>query len=251
MVGKEREDCPLRLKGVKKLFKKGVREHKEALKGVSLEVRKGEIFGLLGPNGAGKSTLVKISLGLSAPTEGEVFLNGLAPTYSPSRKGVGYLPEHFRPPQRMTPRRFMKFMGDIGGGDDPYPPEEVLTMVGLEKSAWGREMGKLSKGMLQRVGLASVFVHKPHFLVLDEPLSGLDPIGRHHVKDLLLGFNREGGTVFLNSHILADIGSLCHRVGILHQGRLLFVGRLDELFSKTGCSELEEAFLSVVEGTNG
>ncbi len=248
MVGKEERPSLLSLAGVEKTFKKGVRERKEALKGVSLEVKEGEIFGLLGPNGAGKSTLVKISLGLSRPTRGEARLNGLPPSEPRARQGVGYLPEHFRPPVRVNPIRFLGFMGEVGKVENPYTPQEVLTMVGLEESAWRRDMGKLSKGMLQRVGLASAFVHRPEFLMLDEPLSGLDPIGRHDVKGLLLKFNAQGGTIFLNSHILADIGTLCHRVGILHQGRLLFVGTTEELYQKTGKQELEGAFLSVVKG---
>ncbi len=246
MVGKEK-GLPLALKAVEKHFKRGWREKKEALKGVTLSVREGEIFGLLGPNGAGKSTLVKISLGLTLPNAGEALLNGLPPTDPKAREGVGYLPEHFRPPHKVSPARFIRFMGEVGkGSSESYHWREVLAMVGLEQSAWTREMGKLSKGMLQRVGLASTLVHKPRFLILDEPLSGLDPIGRHDVKELLLEFNRQGGTIFLNSHILADIGSLCHRVGILHRGRLLFTGTIEELLRTAGKTSLEEAFLAVV-----
>jgi len=246
MAGKEKKPSPLSLNEVKKRFKKGLRERKDALKGVSLKVKEGEIFGLLGPNGAGKSTLVKISLGLSKPSSGQAMLNGLAPEEPRARMGVGYLPEHFRPPPMVTPKAFMNFMGKMGS-PGAYTPQEVLTMVGLEPSAWGREMGRLSKGMLQRVGLASAFVHRPRFLVLDEPLSGLDPMGRHDVKELMLNFNAEGGTIFLNSHILADIGTLCHRVGILHQGNLLYVGTIENLYAKTGKYGLEEAFMQVIE----
>ncbi len=249
MAGKEDLHKPLQLKGVKKLFKKGLKEKKEALKGVSLQIERGEIFGLLGPNGAGKSTLVKIALGLMIPSEGEVLLNGHNPSKPQAKKGVGYLPEHFRPPSRLTPETFMAFAGEIGSfSENPLSPTDALTLVGLERSAWSRQMGRLSKGMLQRVGVASVLVHKPSFIILDEPLSGLDPIGRHDVKELLMQFNAQGGTIFLNSHILADIGNLCHRVGILHQGELLFTGKIDELLAKTGGYDLEEAFLAMVKG---
>lgn len=248
MAGKENKEIPLSLNEVKKRYKKGLKERKDALKGISLTVGEGEIFGLLGPNGAGKSTLVKLSLGLSGPSSGDVRLNGLSPKNPKARMGVGYLPEHFRPPPLVTPRAFMRFIREMGNGPEGYTPQEVLSMVGLEPSAWGRDMGKLSKGMLQRVGLASAFVHMPRFLLLDEPLSGLDPIGRHDVKDLLLNFNSYGGTIFLNSHILADIGTLCHRVGILHQGRLLFVGTIENLYASTGKDDIEEAFLQVVKG---
>jgi ABC-2 type transport system ATP-binding protein len=249
MEGKGYAHNPLVLEVISKTFKKGLKEKKEALKGVSLQIEDGEIFGLLGPNGAGKSTLVKIALGLSTPDNGKVSLNGHDPISPKARRGVGYLPELFRPPLRLTPLSFMKFMGEIvKGSQGSMAPQEALTMVGLERSAWSRAMGRLSKGMLQRVGLASALVHRPRFLVLDEPLSGLDPIGRHDVKSLLVEFNSKGGTIFLNSHILADIGTLCHRVGILHHGELLYTGTIENLLETTGRLQLEDAFLAVVKG---
>ena len=161
---------------------------------------------------------------------------------------IGFLPENPYVYPYLTPREFVTMCGRLsgmGGRSLAAQTERVLDRVGILYAA-DRPVQRLSKGMLQRVGLASTLVHKPRFLILDEPLSGLDPIGRHDVKELLLEFNRQGGTIFLNSHILADIGSLCHRVGILHRGRLLFTGTIEELLRTAGKTSLEEAFLAVV-----
>ncbi len=201
---------------------------------ISLATYRGEAFGFLGPNGAGKSTVVKILTGLVTPTKGTVRVLGQPIKHVQSRKRVGYLPEFPSFHRWLQAREFLEFHGRLFGLRGTYLDKrimEVLAMVGLS----GREnqkLGTFSKGMLQRIGLAQAIIHKPELVILDELVSGLDPVGQRDMRDLLRELKSEGTSIFLNSHLLADVEAICDRVAIINQGRILKVGAPADLFDK-------------------
>ena len=203
-----------------------------ALDGLSLTVERGEVFGFLGGNGAGKTTTIKILMRLMAPTAGSASLLGHDVADVRVHARIGYLPEQPYFYDYLTARELLEYCAELFG----YGPAarraraaDLLHRVALDERAWNRQLRKLSKGMLQRVGLAQALVNDPELVVLDEPMSGLDPIGRRQVRDLIAGLRAAGVTVFFSSHIIADIEVLCDRVAILRGGRLAHVGRLDDL----------------------
>ena len=206
---------------------------KTVVDGLDLRVERGEIFGLLGANGAGKTTTIKTVIGLLKPDRGEVRLLGKPPSDPRSRAGLGYLPEQPYFYDYLTASEFLDFYGrlhGLGAADRKRRVAATLERVGLA----GREdvpLRKFSKGMVQRVGIAQAIQHDPELVILDEPMSGLDPIGRREVRDLILSLRNAGTTVFFSSHILQDAEMLCDRVAILREGRLRSVGRLGELVS--------------------
>ncbi|NIL99640.1 MAG: ATP-binding cassette domain-containing protein [Acidobacteria bacterium] len=210
----------------------GIGRH-PAVRGVELEVRPGEIFGLLGPNGAGKTTTIKMILGLLRPDAGEIRVFGRPSASREARKRLGFLPENPYFYDYLTAREFLDFYARLQGIAKPDRAgliDRTLERVGLA----GRENTALrafSKGMMQRLGLAQAIQHDPDLVILDEPMSGLDPIGRREVRDLILALREAGKTVFFSSHILQDAEMICDRVAILKQGELLSVGSLDELVS--------------------
>ncbi len=215
-----------------KTFKKPFTGKKvEAVRGVSFAVHAGEIFGFLGPNGAGKTTTIKMLTGLIAPTSGSGTIFG-APIPSPDAMGrVGFLPENPYVYPYLTPREFVSMCGRLnggGGGAFGDTVEEVIARVGM-REAIDRPVRNLSKGMLQRVGLAAALVHAPELLILDEPMSGLDPVGRKEVRDLIFDEREAGRTVFFSSHILSDVEMLCDRVCILKKGEVVVSGTLSAL----------------------
>ncbi len=206
----------------------------DAVTDLSLEVGAGEIFGLLGPNGAGKTTTLTLILGLLRPTRGEVRLMGRAPADPAARARVGFLPENPYFYDYLTAAEFLNFYGRLRGlpaGDRRGRVKATLARVGLAGKE-GVPLRKFSKGMIQRIGLAQAIEHDPDLVVLDEPMSGLDPVGRHEVRDLILSLKGEGKTVFFSSHILQDAEMICDRVVILVDGRLRYEGRLDEVLSR-------------------
>jgi ABC-2 type transport system ATP-binding protein len=212
---------------VHKTFRGGVR----ALRGVTLDVARGEIFGLLGRNGAGKTTLIKILLDLVRPTRGASQLLGIPSRAPKARRAVGYLPEDHRFPDYHTAESALRFYGGLsglGGARLRRRSREVLGMVGLEQAA-RRKIRGFSKGMKQRLGLAQVFLSEPRLLFLDEPTDGVDPVGRAQIRGLLEERKREGCTIFLNSHLLSEVEQLCDRVAILDQGTLVRCGTIAEL----------------------
>jgi ABC-2 type transport system ATP-binding protein len=228
------EVAAIRLAGVTKSFRGhlGIRRS-VAVAGLDLEVRRGEIFGLLGPNGAGKTTTLKMLIGLLRAERGEVVLLGGAPSDAGVRARIGYLPENPYFYDHLTAEEFLDFYARLQGIPRAIRRErvrETLARVGLAERA-GTALRKFSKGMVQRLGLAQAMQHEPELLILDEPMSGLDPIGRRQVRDLILGLRAAGSTVLFSSHILQDAEMICDRVGILQAGRLRSVGRLDELIS--------------------
>ena len=217
------------LQGLRKVY-----GHIIAVDDISLVTYRGEAFGFLGPNGAGKSTVVKILTGLVTPTKGKVRVLGQPINHVQSRKQVGYLPEFPSFHRWFKAQEFLEFHGRLFGLHGAYLEKrirEVLEMVGLS----GREnqkLGTFSKGMLQRIGLAQAIIHKPELVILDELVSGLDPVGQRDMRDLLRELKAEGTSIFLNSHLLADVEAICDRVAIINQGRILKVGAPAELFDK-------------------
>jgi ABC-2 type transport system ATP-binding protein len=203
-----------------------------ALDGLSLIVEPGQIFGFLGANGAGKTTTLKLLMGLIYPTSGtaRILDRDIGDTSMHAR--IGYLPENPYFYDYLTAREFLNYCAQLFGQDSSARSrrtEEILARVNLEKKSWDRQLRKFSKGMLQRVGLAQALVNDPFIVFLDEPMSGLDPVGRREVRDLIASLRTQGKTVFMCSHILSDIEVLCDNVAILKNGRLAHAGSLDEL----------------------
>jgi ABC-2 type transport system ATP-binding protein len=198
---------------------------------LDLEVRRGEIFGYVGPNGSGKTTTLKLLIGLLRPDRGEARGRGEPHAARGWRFRTGYMPEHPYLYDYLTPAEYLDYAGRLFGMPAARRRErtrELLALVGLERSA-SQPLRRFSKGMVQRAGLAQALVNDPELVILDEPMSGLDPIGRRLVRDLILGLRKAGKTVFFSTHILSDAEALCDRVGVLRAGRLIRVGALGEL----------------------
>jgi ABC-2 type transport system ATP-binding protein len=203
-----------------------------ALDGLSLTVESGQIFGFLGANGAGKTTTLKLLMRLIYPTGGAARILGRDINDVAMHARIGYLPENPYFYDYLTAREFLNYCGELFGlnrADRERRTKELLTRVNLETKGWDRQLRKFSKGMLQRVGLAQALVNDPEIVFLDEPMSGLDPVGRREVRDLIASLRTQGKTVFMCSHILSDIEILCDSVAILKHGRLAHAGSLAEL----------------------
>lgn len=232
-----------------KEFKEGIRGRKvHALKDLSLAVKEGEVFGFLGPNGAGKSTAIKILMNLIFPTAGSAKILGMDVRNPEARRDVGFLPENPYFYDYLSAEELLMFGGQASGLHNAEIKERsdmLLKRLGLD-NAGNRPLRSYSKGMVQRAGLALALIHDPKVLILDEPMSGLDPIGRKMVVDLILDLKAEGKTVFFSSHILSDVERLCDRVSILINGSLV------RLISLAGLSvDLEELFLDEVRRAGG
>ncbi|MGE5176270.1 MAG: ABC transporter ATP-binding protein [Hyphomicrobiales bacterium] len=213
-----------------------------AVDGISLTLERGEIFGLLGPNGAGKSTTIKMILGLARPTSGSVRLDGRDPSDPDARRRLGYLPENPCFYDHLTPLQYLDLAGalfDLRRDVRRSRATELVERLGLAPHA-GKPLRTFSKGMTQRLGLAQALINRPTLLVLDEPMSGLDPVGRAEVKQLLREERERGATVLLSSHVLAETEAICDRVGIVKAGRLIQVGSVPGLLA-SGVREWEIA----------
>ncbi|MFH2010164.1 MAG: ABC transporter ATP-binding protein [bacterium] len=205
----------------------------KAVRELSFEVRAGEIFGLLGPNGSGKTTTIKMMMGLIFPTSGEIEVLGRSVPDVAAKARVGYLPENPSFYDYLRADEFLELSARLCGVPRKERLERIprlLARVGLTQ-ALNRSLRKFSKGMLQRIGLAQALIHDPDLVVLDEPLSGLDPLGRKEVRDLILELRAQGKTVLFSSHILSDVEMICDRVAIVIEGQLRDIGRLDQLLS--------------------
>jgi|ERR1043166_3419050 ABC-2 type transport system ATP-binding protein len=224
-----------------------------ALNSLSLTVNQGEIFGFLGANGAGKTTTLKLLMGLIFPTAGSARILGSDIADVSMHSRIGYLPENPYFYDYLSALEFLNYCGQIFGLSKSARNErsrQLLKRVRLDDSKWNTQLRKFSKGMLQRVGLAQALVNDPEIVFLDEPMSGLDPIGRREVRDLIASLRQEGKTVFMCSHILSDIEVLCDRVAILRGGSLAQVGSLEELRQKTaGRNQVEVVLTGVTEET--
>jgi ABC-2 type transport system ATP-binding protein len=235
MTERTGNDTVLRLEGLEKAFSGhlGIGSQVGVAK-LDLEVERGEVFGLLGPNGAGKTTTLKMMIGLLRPDRGKVLLFGRPPSDPAARARVGFLPENPYFYDYLTAEETLDLYGRLRGmpaGSRKRRIGETLERVGLS----GRHrtaLRKLSKGTVQRLGLAQAILHDPDLLILDEPMSGLDPIGRREVRDLILEKKAAGKTVFFSSHILQDAELLCDRVAIVVAGRLSSVGRLNAMINR-------------------
>lgn len=219
------------------------------LSDVSFSVSKGEIFGFLGHNGAGKTTTMKILLGLLRPTSGRIEVLGAPAGDVVTHSKLGYLPESPYFYDYLTAEEFLAFYGKLAGMSQNAIHGRIpslLEQVGLH-DARHRQLRKFSKGMLQRIGLAQALIQDPELVVLDEPMSGLDPMGRKEVRDLILTLREQGKTVFFSTHILSDVEMICDRVGILAKGKMLALGTVEELVD----GQLAESIEVVCDGVIG
>jgi ABC-2 type transport system ATP-binding protein len=226
----------------------GAAKTRAALAGVSLEVHPGECLALLGMNGAGKTTLIKCLLDLAAPTSGTLSIFGRDHRRPLSRQQLAYVPERFSPPGWLHARDYFRLAAHLHGLAFPQPGlPGMLAELDLEESILDRPMRECSKGMVQKIGLAAAFLAQRPLLVLDEPMSGLDPLSRIRVRRQLHLQRGDGCAVLMSTHSLADVEDLADRVAILHAGSLRFIGTLDEWLARYDAGSLEEAYLAVVD----
>ncbi len=227
------------------VFRAGFKRRKvTALKGLDLEVKKGEVFGFLGPNGAGKTTTLKILMGLIYPTSGKAWLLGKELGDVSVKHRLGFLPEQPYFYDYLTASEFMDFYGrlfGLGSGERKARAAELLALVGLEH-ARDLQLRKFSKGMLQRIGIAQALINDPELVVFDEPMSGLDPVGRKDVKDIIIQLKERGKTIFFSTHILPDVEVVCDRVAILVKGELRAMGAVGELLQSVVAASVEMTF---------
>ncbi len=222
------------------------RQKVRALKALDLEIHRGEIFGLLGPNGSGKTTTIKLLLGLLFPTSGEVNILGRTATDVAKNERLGYLPEESYLYRFLNAEETLDFYGrlfKIPGAVRRQRVAHLISMVGLE-SAKKRQLREYSKGMTRRIGLAQALINDPDVIFLDEPTSGLDPIGTRNMKDLILELKKQGKTIIMSSHLLGDVQDICDRVGVLYQGELKELGRVDDLLKVVEQTEIRVSNLS-------
>lgn len=219
-----------------------------SLKNCTLQIWQGETFGLLGPNGAGKTTLLKTLLGIVRPTSGRALVLGQSMGDRSAKQRIGYLPENPYFYDFLTGWEILSFTAGLFGIPRTVQQKripELLDLVGLAQIAAKRkQLRQYSKGMLQRVGLAQALINDPELVFLDEPMSGLDPLGRYQIREIILSLKQQGKTIFFNSHILADVEMICDRVAILGQGELLCIGSLQELLGTS------DAYQAKVKGGN-
>lgn len=211
-----------------------------ALKGVSLEVKRGEIFGLLGQNGAGKTTLIKVLLGVISATDGDAIVLDKPAGTTAIRRRIGYLPEDHRFPDYHTAASLLDFYGallDVPASVRRKRIPQVLELVGL-KGRMHYKIRTYSKGMKQRTGLAQALMHDPDLIILDEPTDGVDPVGRREIRDMLVKLKGEGKTIFVNSHLLGEVELICDRVAILQRGEMIRYGDIATLTKQQGAYTL-------------
>ena len=235
-------DNILTAEGLTKVFKVGFWGRRiTVLEGLNLEVHRGEVFGFLGPNGAGKTTTIKILMGLIYPTAGRATLLGRPIGDNQAKSRLGFLPESPYFYDYLTAAEFLQFYGHLFGLRGALLEQrvtELLDLVGMSH-ARNLQLRKFSKGMLQRVGIAQALINDPELVVLDEPMSGLDPVGRKEIRDLILRLKESGKTIFFSSHILHDAELLCDRVAIILRGRMVACGRVRDLVGQSATQSVE------------
>ena len=230
----------LQVSGLKKSFNK-----KLVLNGISFHVKEGEVFGFIGRNGAGKSTTIKSILNFIFPDAGEILFQGKSVKRFEFRQSIGYLPEIAHLPDNLKAAEFLKYAYGFYGKVDKSVKEKIsrlLTDVGLDE-VQKKLIKNFSKGMKQRLGIAQAVVHDPALLILDEPFTGLDPVGKHGLKQILLDQNKKGKTIFFSSHNLTEVEDICTIICIIHNGEIVYQGTSEEFKKKHQSSNLEDAFL--------
>jgi ABC-2 type transport system ATP-binding protein len=221
----------------------------QALKGLNLGVEPGQVYGFCGPNGAGKTTTLKILVGLVFPTGGSAKISGIDVIENgvEVRRLIGYLPESYGLPRWDTPRKFLTYMGILSG----MPKDGRQSIIEEKAKEFGfadlidRKLSGLSKGNRQKIGIAQALMHDPQVLLLDEPTTGLDPIGRNEVLAHMKSLSKKGKTVLFSTHILSDVEKICDTVGIIHMGSLILEGEPEALKKEHGKKDLDELFLKV------
>lgn len=230
-------DQAIETSGLTKIYRsRWKRREVRAVDGISLQIRRGATFGFLGANGAGKTTFVKMLLSAVHPTSGNARIFGRDAADPEARRPIGYLPENHRFPTYLTGANMLDLYAALSGmhaADRKKLIPELLGKVGLDD--WGGvRLGKYSKGMLQRVGLAQALIHSPMLLILDEPSDGVDPVGRKHIREILTALEERGVTIFINSHLLVEVELFCHEVAILYKGKVALRGTVKELTAGKG-----------------
>lgn len=211
------------------------------VRSLTLSVKRGSVFGFLGPNGAGKTTTIKMIVGLSQKTSGTVEIDGKDLSNLTNRQNIGYMPEDPYFYEQLTAREFLDFMAGLFKGET-RDISDTLELVGL-KHASNQKVGTFSKGMKQRLGLAQTIINEPEYIFMDEPLDGLDPIGRLEFKKIFLKLKAEGKTIFFNSHILSDVEEICDEIGVIFKGKLIYSGNIENFCKGVG---LEKKFVQTI-----
>ncbi len=238
----------LEVKNVSRSFRVGFwMKSVEIIHDVSFSVARNSIYGFLGANGAGKTTLISMIVGLRRPSSGQIRVSGFLSESEEARAKVGYLPERPYFHEHLTGENLLIYFGKLSGMSKKLILERipiVLKQVGMS-AARTIELRKYSKGMLQRIGIAQALIHDPEFLVLDEPMSGLDPVGRREIRELILKLATEGKTIFFSTHVIPDAEAICDQVGIIQRGRLIASGPLAELAKQGGPVRTEIIFSGI------
>lgn len=233
---------PLEVVGISKTY-----GDKKVLDDVSLGLDSGELFGLIGLNGVGKTTLIKIMLDLASADKGDVFISGESSRSVASRKHLSYLPEKFQPSRYLKGFEYLSLsLSYYGMSLDKSEAEEMALALDLDPKALSMKVGSYSKGMGQKLGLVGAFMIDQPFVILDEPMSGLDPRARIHLKDMMLKMKERGKTLFFSSHILSDIDEICDRIGVIHDTKLFYTGTPEGLRKKHDEASLEKSFLKAI-----
>ena len=235
------DDVVIEARGLAKVYRDfWGRQKVRALQGLDLQIRRGEIFGLLGPNGSGKTTTIKLLLGLLFPTSGQAFVMGRPASDVTKNERIGYLPEESYLYKFLNAEETLDFYGRLFSLPKKVRKErtaQLLDRVGIA-GARKRQLREYSKGMTRRIGLAQALINDPDLIILDEPTTGLDPIGCREMKDLIIDLKRQGKTVLMCSHLLADVQDVCDRIAVLHQGELKELGRVDALLKVRDVTEI-------------
>ena len=232
----------IHLAGVRKRYAR----RGDALQQLSISVSVGECLGIIGLNGAGKSTLLKCILDLVKPDAGEITLFDVSSRRHQSRAPVAYLPEQMRPPHYMTGRQFLDFARRLYKIDPKEIDADLMNVLDFDPTALDKPVRKLSKGMAQKLSLIAVLSSRKRLFILDEPASGLDPLARYRLQSQLMAMKRQGATLLVTSHLLQDLAELCDRLGVMHEGKLRFIGTTGELITRYG-ENLNEAFLKCID----
>lgn len=234
---------PLKIKKIHKHF-----DQKHTLNDINFTVENNEIFGFIGLNGAGKTTLIKIIIDLLDEDSGDVEIFGLNKILPKSREKICYLPEKFNPPQNLTGQEFIKFVLNFyKKTPNPKEIEQICQKIDLNPKFLPQKIRNYSKGMTQKLGLIATFLSKSPLIILDEPMSGLDPKARIKLKKIMLDFKKNGGTILFSSHILSDIDEICDKIAILNNAQIAFHGTAKKFKDQHGESSLENAFLKEIK----